>query len=159
MKLAVLALIFSLSAVGCSSGATPASEPPPAVPSETASAPPTASETTSPGPTAAPATPAPTADVSAATEAVRQYLEENFGAPGFETPWWQHITGVSIESGVVVMATDLTEVGEDATGICAAASGFIFLGQGDPQYGLTGVEVRGEGGQSLVLRTDVAQPC
>lgn len=52
---------------------------------------------------------------------MHQYLFDNFGTPGYATPWWVHIKSLAIEGDTVIVITDLTAHDENAKGICSAA--------------------------------------
>lgn len=106
-----------------------------------------------------PADEPPSADTSSeAEQAVRRYLDENFGQPGFETSWYRHISGVRVVGSRVIVATDLsTGDRDDAEGICSGTSGYVY-GSND-EYGLDAVEVDAADGTVIISRDSVSESC
>src|SRR5687767_13807850 len=63
-------------------------------------------------------------------EALKTYIKENFGQPGFETSWFKQIVSVSVQGKKVVVNTKLnakSNVAKEAgKGICSGVSGYAF---------------------------------
>jgi hypothetical protein len=103
-----------------------------------------------------PAAPVDTADSSALEAEIRRNLAENFGSPG-DASWYESIQTVIVQGSTLVIVTDLTTRSTDASGVCAGASNYVFANSADPR--LRALEVRGPGGQVLIRRESVSDPC
>lgn len=113
--------------------------------------PPTATSTPSPSPSSSPS---PTVDTRA--QVLDEYLRTNFSS----TTWYKHITKVRISSNVAWIETDLfpdPDARKPASAICSGVSSYVFSTSNT--IGLTGVTVRAVGGQRLVLRQSISDPC
>jgi hypothetical protein len=84
-------------------------------------------------------------------------LIDNFGSPGYETPWWHHIKSWNIEDGGVVITTDLTAHDAEARNICSAASNYGFEEGSGVKWGA--VEIRALDGSVIWKRSAVSDPC
>jgi len=99
-----------------------------------------------------------TSGAATAATAIRQYVENNYGVPGYQTSWYPQIRGITVRNRTVVVTTDLSGRGPAATSICGAVSGFVFA-NGNEHYGLENVEVVGQSDKTLLVRRGIAGKC
>lgn len=92
------------------------------------------------------------------TEALRTYMKENFGLPGFETSWYGSITSASVRGTTAVLSTNLTAGDTRAQGVCSGASGYIFSNQ-NRGLGIASVRVVGANGADLIHRRGINGRC
>src|SRR5262249_50426599 len=102
--------------------------------------------------------PAAQAQDDAKAKAIEQYLMETFGAPGFKTPWYDSIKGISVQGNTVIASTNLVTGDAKASGVCFGVSDSAFSNQ-NRTLGLENVEVRGVNGTVLMRRIGLRGKC
>ena len=92
------------------------------------------------------------------SEAIRHYLAEIFGVPGFKTSWYDNITGVEVTGDIVTIKTNLSGGDEKIIKVCGVVSGFIYSHL-YLQLGIRKVKILGNSGEVLVFRRSVLDDC
>jgi hypothetical protein len=94
----------------------------------------------------------------AKSEAIQNYMKDNFGNPGYETSWYGNITGISVQGDTVVVNTNLAMADSRAQGICSAVSGYVFSNE-NRNRGMENIQVVGTNGAILIHRQGLAGRC
>jgi len=92
------------------------------------------------------------------SEAIRQYLADIFGVPGFKASWYDNITDVEVAGNTATIKTNLSGGDEKIITLCGVVSGFIYS-QLNAQLGIRKVKILGSSGKVLVFRRSVMDDC
>jgi hypothetical protein len=91
-------------------------------------------------------------------EAIRRYLADIFGVPGFKASWYDNITGVEVASDTATIKTNLSVGDEKIIALCGVISGFIYS-QLNVQLSIRKIKIIGSSGKVLVFRKSVMDDC
>lgn len=181
MRIAIVAVGAALLVAACGSTATPlpASQAP-ASTSASASAGPSSSAGAASSPAASPSA-APSASAgalasigalasgsialpsgvtgsaAAALAAIEQAIQQQGGAAATVPPWLSEITGADVNGATLVVKTSLASKTSDASDMCTAFSSAVFGGAASA--GITGFEIQGASGQTLMTKTSASGSC
>ena len=92
------------------------------------------------------------------SEAIRHYLAEIFGVPGFKTSWYNNIIDVEVTDDTAIIRTNLSGGDERIITVCGVVSGFIYSHL-NVQLGIRKVKILGSSGEVLVFRRGVLEDC
>jgi hypothetical protein len=90
--------------------------------------------------------------------AIRRYLDDIFGVPGFKASWYDNITDVEVAGDTATIKTNLSSGDEKIIAVCGVASGFIYS-QLNVQLGIRKLKILGSSGKILVFRRSVMDDC
>ena len=92
------------------------------------------------------------------SQAIRQYLADIFGVPGFKTSWYDNIIDVEVTGDTATIKTNLSSGDEKIINVCGVVSGFIYSHL-NVQLGIRKVKILGSSGEVLVFRRSVLDDC
>ena len=92
------------------------------------------------------------------SQAIRQYLADIFGIPGFKTSWYDNIIDVEVTGDTATIKTNLSSGDEKIIKVCGVVSGFIYSHL-NVQLGIRKVKILGNSGEVLVFRRSVLDDC
>ena len=92
------------------------------------------------------------------SEAIRQYLAEIFGVPGFKTSWYDNIIDVEVAGHTVTVRTNLSHGDKKISNVCGVVSGFVYSHL-NAHLGIRKVKILGGSGEVLLFRRSVLDDC
>jgi len=92
------------------------------------------------------------------SEAIRRYLADIFGVPGFKASWYDNITDVEVAGDTATIKTNLSGGDEKIIALCGVISGFIYS-QLNVELGIRKLKIIGSSGKVLVFRRSVMDDC
>lgn len=92
------------------------------------------------------------------SEAIRQYLADIFGVPGFKTSWYDNIIDVEVAGDTVTVKTNLSRGDKKIRNVCGVVSGFVYSNL-NAELGIRKVKILGSSGEVLVFRRTVLDNC
>ena len=92
------------------------------------------------------------------SKAIRKYLADIFGVPGFKTSWYDNIIVVEVSGDTVTIRTNLSGGDEKIITVCGVVSGFIYSNL-NVHLGIRKVKIIGASGEVLVSRESVMDDC
>ena len=92
------------------------------------------------------------------SKAIRHYLAEIFGVPGFKTSWYDNIIDVEVSGDTATIKTNLFGGDDRIITVCGVVSGFIYSNL-NVQLGIRKVKILGRSGEVLVSRRSVMDDC
>jgi hypothetical protein len=92
------------------------------------------------------------------SKAIRQYLADIFGVPGFKTSWYDNIINVEVTGDTATIKTNLSSGDEKIIIVCGVVSGFVYSHL-NVQLGIRKVKILGSSGEVLVFRRTLLDDC